>query len=137
MTEQRFKDSGQDWLGEVPSHWQLHKLGAHFSERKVTVNDTDYPALSVTMQGIVPQLETAAKSDANDKRKLVLQGDFVINSRSDRKGSSGVSTLDGSVSQISIVLEPKDFSPPTLFKKSSTSGVQELSRTFGRPGTAQ
>jgi type I restriction enzyme S subunit len=63
------------------------------------------------MQGIVPQLETAAKSDANDKRKLVLKGDFVINSRSDRKGSSGISPFDGSVSQIAIVLEPKDISP--------------------------
>jgi type I restriction enzyme S subunit len=75
------------------------------------VNDTDYPALSVTMQGIVPQLETAAKSDANDKRKQVLKGDFVINSRSDRKGSSGISPFDGSVSQIAIVLEPKDIAP--------------------------
>lgn len=111
MSEHCFRDSGQDWLGSIPSHWNLHKLGAHFTERKVTVNDTDYPALSVTMQGIVPQLETAAKSDANDKRKLVLKGDFVINSRSDRKGSSGVSPLDGSVSQISIVLEPKGISP--------------------------
>ena len=111
MSEQFFRDSGQDWIGSIPSHWNIHRLGAHFTERKVTVNDTDYPALSVTMQGIVPQLETAAKSDANDKRKLVLKGDFVINSRSDRKGSSGVSPLDGSVSQISIVLEPKGISP--------------------------
>jgi type I restriction enzyme S subunit len=111
MSEQLFRDSGQEWLGDIPSHWQLHKIGAHFSERKVTVNDTDYPALSVTMQGIVPQLETAAKSDANDKRKLVLTGDFVINSRSDRRGSSGISPLNGSVSQISIVLKPKGISP--------------------------
>lgn len=33
--------------------------------------------------------------------------DFVINSRSDRKGSSGVANRDGSVSLIYIVLEPK------------------------------
>jgi type I restriction enzyme S subunit len=111
MSEQAFRDSGQAWLGDIPIHWQLHKLGAHFTERNVTVNDTDYPALSVTMQGIVPQLETAAKSDANDKRKQVLKGDFVINSRSDRKGSSGISPFDGSVSQIAIVLEPKDIAP--------------------------
>lgn len=110
MSNQEFRDSGQVWIGDIPLHWQLHKLGAHFTERKVTVNDADYPALSVTMQGIVPQLETAAKSDANDTRKQVLKGDFVINSRSDRKGSSGISPLDGSVSQIAIVLEPKEIS---------------------------
>ena len=39
--------------------------------------------------GIVPQLEHAAKSDNGDNRKLVRKGDYVINSRSDRKGSSG------------------------------------------------
>jgi type I restriction enzyme, S subunit len=53
------------------------------------------------------QLETAAKTNDGDNRKLVQSGDFVINSRSDRKGSSGVSPLTGSVSLISIVLEPK------------------------------
>lgn len=44
------------------------------------------------------------KSDANDNRKQVLTGDFVINSRSDRKQSCGVSKLDGSVSLINTVL---------------------------------
>lgn len=34
--------------------------------------------------------------------------DFVINSRSDRKGSCGVSELDGSVSLINIVLTPRN-----------------------------
>jgi type I restriction enzyme S subunit len=59
------------------------------------------------MRGIVPQLDTAAKTQHNDNRKRVAVGDFVINSRSDRRGSSGVSELDGSVSVISIVLEPQ------------------------------
>ena len=43
-----------------------------------------------------------------DNRKLVRIGDFVINSRSDRKGSCGVSELDGSVSLINIVLTPRN-----------------------------
>ncbi|MFM9377287.1 hypothetical protein [Gordonia sp. VNK21] len=72
------------------------------------MNDVDYPPLSVTKLGIVPQLDHVAKTDNNDNRKLVRCGDFVINSRSDRKGSSGVSEHDGSVSVINIVLEPRD-----------------------------
>lgn len=60
--------------------------------------------MSVSKNGVVPQLETAVKTDAGDNRKLVLKGDFVINSRSDRKGSCGVSQLNGSVSLINIVL---------------------------------
>lgn len=45
-----------------------------------------------------------AKTDVNDNRKLVLINDFVINSRSDRKESCGLSKLNGSVSLINHVL---------------------------------
>lgn len=76
-------------------------------ERKEKVSDKDYAPLSVTKQGIFPQLENVAKTNDGDNRKLVKEGDFVINSRSDRKGSSGVSGLDGSVSLINIVLQPR------------------------------
>lgn len=60
------------------------------------------------MQGIMPQLETAAKTQDGDNRKLVRTGDFVINSRSDRRGACGISAYDGSVTLISNVLAPKD-----------------------------
>ena len=59
------------------------------------------------MKGIVPQLETAAKTDDGDNRKLVRKGDFAINSRSDRRGSCGISAYDGSVSLINIILMPR------------------------------
>lgn len=96
---------------DPPSTWKRYRLGQLFVERKTKVSDKDYPPLSVTMQGILPQLETAAKSDDGDNRKLVLKGDYVINSRSDRRGSGGISKLDGSVSLISIVLEPNGVVP--------------------------
>jgi type I restriction enzyme S subunit len=97
-----------NWLGEVPDHWDLRRLGYYFGERREKVSDRDYQPLSVTKEGIVPQLETAAKTDDGDNRKRVCEGDFVINSRSDRKGSAGLSELDGSVSLISTVLKPKE-----------------------------
>lgn len=93
------------------SGWELYRLGQLFEERREKVSDKDFPPLSVTMNGIVPQLDTAAKSDDGDNRKLVRAGDYVINSRSDRKGSGGISPLDGSVSLISIVLRPKRIHP--------------------------
>ena len=102
-----YKDSGVKWLGLIPSHWEAKRLASYFSERKVKVSDKDYMPLSVTKMGILPQLENVAKTDDGDNRKLVLAGDFVINSRSDRKGSSGVSEYDGSVSLINIVLQPR------------------------------
>ena len=82
------------WLPQIPAHWELKKIDALFSERKTKVSDKDYPPLSVTKKGILPQLEHAAKSSYSDNRKLVKVGDFVINSRSDRKGSCGVSKFN-------------------------------------------
>ena len=58
------------------------------------------------MKGVVPQLSTAAKTDAHDDRKLVRKGDFAINSRSDRRGSCGIAPQDGSVSLINTILCP-------------------------------
>ena len=106
-----YQDSRIEWLGEIPSHWDVKRLGSFFEERREKVSDVDYPALSVTKNGIVPQLDTAAKTDAGDNRKLVKVNDFVINSRSDRKGSSGISPYTGSVSLISIVMEPHRIYP--------------------------
>lgn len=103
----KYMPTGVEWLGKVPAHWDLKRVAQLFDERRQKVSDRDYPALSVTKAGIVPQLETAAKTDDGDNRKLVLRGDFVINSRSDRKGSSGLASLDGSVSLINTVLIPR------------------------------
>lgn len=104
----KYCESGTSWFGELPSHWQLRRISALYNARNEKVSDQDYPPLSVTMQGIVPQLETAAKTQDGDNRKLVKAGDFVINSRSDRRGACGISAHDGSVTLISNVLAPKD-----------------------------
>lgn len=101
------KNSGIEWIGEIPVGWELNKIGSVYDERSVKVSDKDYAPLSVTKQGIVPQLETAAKTDNGDNRKLIKKGDFVINSRSDRRGSCGISEYDGSCSLINTVLKPR------------------------------
>ena len=103
-----YKDSGVEWIGEIPAGWELRRISALYDARNEKVSDQDYPPLSVTMQGIVPQLETAAKTQDGDNRKLVKAGDFVINSRSDRRGACGISDYDGSVTLISNVLAPKE-----------------------------
>ncbi len=105
------KDSGTAWIGQIPEHWEVKKNRSHFKERRTKVSDKDYPALSVAREGIVPQLATAVKTDNGDNRMLVLKNDFVVNSRSDRRGSCGVSDYNGSVSLISIVLEPHNINP--------------------------
>lgn len=100
------KDSGTLWLGTIPANWDIARIGSFYRLRNTKVSDTDYPPLSVTNKGIVPQLETAAKTNAHDDRKLVKKGDFAINSRSDRRGSCGIAPCDGSVSLINTILSP-------------------------------
>lgn len=111
----KMKDSGIKWIGEIPKDWELSKIGQVYRLRNTKVSDTEYPPLSVTKKGIVPQLETAAKTNAHDDRKLVKKGDFVINSRSDRRGSCGISAYKGSVSLINTVLYPLGEMNPSYY----------------------
>lgn len=109
------KDSGVEWIGQIPERWHLTRIAGLYNLRNTKVSDKDFPALSVTNKGILPQLETAAKTNAGDNRKLVCIGDFAINSRSDRRGSCGISPYNGSVSLINLVLTPRSKTIPKYF----------------------
>jgi len=124
-----YKDSEVDWIGEVPTKWSVSRVKKYFKERNEKVSDLEYDPLSVTKNGIVPQLDNVSKSDNHNDRKRVSKNDFVINSRSDRKGSSGMSEYNGSVSLINIVLRPISINPKYsefLFK--SKSFIEEFFR---------
>lgn len=106
------KPSGLRWLPHIPMHWNIGRVRNFFEYRNEKVSEIDFAPLSVTKNGVVPQMDNVAKSLAEgDTRKKVCKNDFVVNSRSDRKGSCGTSPINGSVSTIYIVLEPKDISP--------------------------
>lgn len=109
------KSSNTEWLGDIPAEWDVAQIGNYYELRNEKVSDYDFEPLSVTMKGIVPQLATAAKSDDHSNRKLVKKGDFVINSRSDRRGSCGISPLDGSVSLINTVMKPRGEMNPQYY----------------------
>ena len=108
-------DSRTTWMKAVPKEWRVTTIGSLYTLRNEKVSDKDYPPLSVTMKGIVPQLESAAKTEDGDNRKLVRIGDFAINSRSDRRGSCGISAYDGSVSLINTVLVPREKMHPGYY----------------------
>lgn len=105
----KFKPTNISWLPEIPEHWKMSKVSSHFRQRNEKVSDKKYSPLSVSKIGITPQLDNVALSNAEgNSRKLVKVGDYAVNSRSDRKGSCGISNYEGSVSLITIVLEPFD-----------------------------
>lgn len=100
------KETDMGWIKQVPAKWNISRIASVYELRNEKVSDNDYQPLSVTMKGVLPQLDTVAKSDAHDDRKLVRKGDFAINSRSDRRGSCGIAPCDGSISLINTVLCP-------------------------------
>jgi probable type I restriction-modification system len=120
-----YKDSGLTWIQEIPAEWVLSKVNAVFDERREKVSDQEFEALSVTKNGIFKQLDSVAKTNDGDNRKKVLVNDFVINSRSDRKGSSGLSEFEGSVSLINLVLKIKKDYPRYIHYLLKSTPFQE------------
>ena len=111
----KLKDSGVDWIGQVPEGWGVERIGSLYDLRSAKVSDKVFRPLSVGKMGVVPQMESVAKTNNGDDRKLVRVGDFVINSRSDRRGACGISSYEGSVSVINIVLKPRSHMHPGYY----------------------
>ena len=115
IENKKMKYSGVEWIGRIPSEWEVARIGSVYKLRNSKVSDYDYMPLSVTMNGVVPQLDNAAKTNAHEDRKLVLKGDFAINSRSDRRGACGISDYNGSVSLINTVITPIENMSPRYY----------------------
>lgn len=82
------------------------QIGYVFSNVSVKAKPSLYPALSVGKQGVTPQLEGVAQQQGDGDKKLVTPGQIVLNSRSDRRGASGLSDHEGVVSVVYTVLQP-------------------------------
>ena len=74
--------------------------------RNTKVSDKEYPPSFSNEQRNCSSTPNSSKNDAHDDRKLVKKGDFAINSRSDRRGSCGISSYEGPVSLINTILAP-------------------------------
>ncbi|WP_405893726.1 restriction endonuclease subunit S [Streptomyces sp. NBC_00104] len=89
------------------SAFVMAPVGSIVVERNEKVGETEFSPLSVGKRGVTPQLAGVAKSQTEGDRKLVRTGDLVINSRSDRRGASGLAHQDGSVSVVYSVMTPR------------------------------
>ena len=104
------KDSGVPWLGDVPAHWELPRLGALLRERG-EVNNTGHvnEVLSVLRdRGVIPYTEKGnignKRSDDITRYKIVRPDDIVMNSMNVIIGSVGLSTYTGCLSPVYYVL---------------------------------
>lgn len=80
---ERYKDSGIEWLGEIPSHWRLVPNKYIFEQKKDLVGKKSrlYQLLSLTLNGIIvrnmenPQGKFPAEFDTYQEVNI---GDFVF-----------------------------------------------------------
>ena len=81
-----YKDSGVEWLGDVPSHWVIQKMKFLFTDTSIK-NKADQTLLSVTQdQGVVPrdwvENRMVMPSGNLESFKYIQEGDFAISLRS-------------------------------------------------------
>lgn len=110
-----YKDSGVDWLGDIPTHWEVYPHRSIFTE----IIERGYPdeeMLSVTiLQGIIRQaqlLSNSSKKDSSNtdksKYKLVSKGDIAYNKMRAWQGAIGASDYRGIISPAYIIVRLRE-----------------------------
>ena len=107
------KNSGIEWIGDIPAEWEMKRLKAIFLERKEK-NDpqqTDFILSLGAAYGVVPYSEkegggNKAKEDLTAYR-LAYPDDIVMNSMNIISGSVGISKYFGCVSPVYYMLYPR------------------------------
>lgn len=142
-----YKDSGVDWLGEIPSDWKVRESKWLFSCRKEKAGKNDEQLTASQKYGVIPQ---QLFMDLEERRvtvvylnpeilKHVEKGDFVISMRS-FQGGIEYCDYTGSVSSAYVPLIPNDliFSPffKYLFKSSRYIEALQSTSNLVRDGQA-
>ena len=107
-----YKDSGVDWLGKIPSDWDLLKVKNIFRlVMKFAPKNNDCELLSVyTDIGVKPRKELEERGNratTTDGYLIVEKGDIVVNKLLAWMGAIGLSDYDGVTSPAYDVLKPK------------------------------
>ena len=123
-----YKDSGVEWLGEVPSHWESFPLFVQAKISSIT-NHIDKELLSVYLDRGVVRFSDVDEKRTNvtsldlSKYQLVRKGNLVLNNQQAWRGSVGVSSYEGIVSPAYLILELSNKFDPHyanyLFRNSS------------------
>ena len=114
-----YKDSGVQWLGEIPSHWELLKMKYAFKERSEKNHPNEEPLCATQSRGVIPQSlyegRVVVVNKGFEGLKLVKVGDFVISLRSFQGGIEHA-YYQGIISAAYTVLQPKESDMAPYFK---------------------
>ena len=123
-----FVDSGVEWIGKIPKHWEISKLGTSLKPISIK-NRADLPLLSVTReQGVILRDVDDKESNHNfipddlSGYKMVEKGQFAMNKMKAWQGSYGISDYTGIVSPAYFIFELNGIES-TFFHKAIRSSV--------------
>lgn len=97
----KLKDSGVEWIGEIPEHWEVKRLKYVFQILKRISGEFGNSVLSITQKGIkVKDTESGAGQLSMDysKYQFVYKGDFAMNHMDLLTGYVDISKYDGVIS---------------------------------------
>jgi len=133
----RMKDSMVEWLGDVPEHWEVMRVGQLFSESKESGED-ELPVLSVSIHHGVSEKELSSEerdrkvSHIEDKTKYkrVRPSDLTYNMMRAWQGGFGAVVVDGLVSPAYVVARPRTNTDTMYFEKllRTPSAITEMHR---------
>lgn len=101
----KYKDSGVEWLSEVPGHWKVHRFKQLLEEKDIRSQQGDEQLLQVSQYTGITKRRTRNGVNETDSRaesllgyKCVEPDDLVVNIMLAWNGSIGVSMYSGIVS---------------------------------------
>ena len=104
------RDSGVEWIGKVPAHWEIVRNGRLFVQRN-EIGFPELPILEVSLKtGIrIRDLEDSDRKQVMSDRsmyKRAVKGDVAYNMMRMWQGAGGVAPVDGLVSPAYVVAKP-------------------------------
>ena len=135
------KDSGVEWLGEVPEHWEVKRISLLFNEnnlRASTEIELQYPILSVSIHHGISDEEISEedsdrklqRSDDRSLYKTVHDNYLAYNMMRAWQGGFGAAKISGLVSPAYVVCKPKTSMNTSYFELvlRTSNAVTELKK---------
>lgn len=109
-----YKQSGNDWLGDIPSQWEVKRLKYLFNIMKRAITDEDEIVTCFRDGQVTLRRNRREDGFTNALKEIgyqgVKSGDLVIHAMDAFAGAVGVSDSDGKCSPVYSICEPKDCS---------------------------
>jgi type I restriction enzyme S subunit len=107
---EKLKNTGFSWLGEIPEHWEIERSKWLFKERDIRSEFGNEEMLTVShLTGVTTRAEKNVNmflAESQEGSKICEAGDLVINTLWAWMGAMGVSPQRGIVSPAYNVYEP-------------------------------